>query len=109
MDVFLQKQGYTVLTATDGDDAINKYREHKDSIDMIILDVIMPKKNGREVYDSLKEEFPQLKALFISGSTDAILKEKKIFENELDFLAKPLDMMLFSSRIEEILKRDNFS
>ncbi len=103
LDLFLRKQGYSVLTAIDGDEAIAMYKQHKDSIDMIILDVIMPKKNGREVYDILKEDSPLLKALFVSGSTSAILMEKKILGNGLNFLAKPLDMKLFASRIEEIL------
>lgn len=103
LDLFLQKQGYNVLTAADGEEAVTMYKKHKDAIDMVILDVIMPKKNGREVYDTLKEDFPLLKALFISGSEDTILMEKKILENGLNFLAKPLDMKLFSSKIEEIL------
>jgi len=105
--IFLQKQGYNILTATDGDEAVAIYKRHTEAIDMTILDVIMPKKNGREVYDILKEENPQLQALFISGSGEAVLKEKKILDNGLDFLAKPLDMKLFASRIEEILTRKN--
>jgi hypothetical protein len=105
--VFLQKQGYNILTATDGDEAVATYKRHRGAIDMIILDVIMPKKNGREAYDILKEENPQLQALFISGSTEAVLKEKKILDNGLDFLAKPLDMTIFSSRIKELLTRKN--
>jgi PAS domain S-box-containing protein len=107
LQIFLQQQGYTVLTATDGDDAISIYKEHKGHIDMIILDVIMPKKNGRQVYDLLKEKDPQLKVLFISGSEDTILKEKNILDHKLEFLAKPLDMKIFGSKIEEILKKDN--
>ncbi len=103
--IYLQKQGHKVITATDGDDAVAVYKAFTGAIDMIIADVIMPKKNGREVYDTLKEENPRLQVLFISGSEEAILKDKKILDNGLDFLAKPLDMQLFLAKIHEILSR----
>jgi PAS domain S-box-containing protein len=102
LQLFLQKSGKSVLTAADGDEAIRVYKEHKGKIDLVILDVVMPKKKGRQVYDILKQENPQVKALFISGSTEAILKEEKILENGLNFLAKPLDLNAFRLKVEEL-------
>ncbi len=69
----LVKRGYTVVLAEDGEEAIRKYHENRDSIDMLILDVVLPGRNGSEVYDFIKSDRPDIKALFISGYTDDII------------------------------------
>lgn len=93
--IFLQKllsnRGYTVVLAEDGEEAIRKYREHRNSIDMLVLDVVLPGKNGREVHDFIKSASPDIKALFISGHTDDIITAAGIFDENVQFLSKPLD------------------
>lgn len=99
----LSAYGYKVYLASDGEDAIAKYNEHKDSVDMIILDVVMPKKNGKEVYNFIKEINPNVKAIFISGYTQDILTSKGIYEEGLEFIAKPLEIQVLMSKIRSIL------
>ena len=101
----LESYGYKVIMSVHGEDAIKKYIENKDRIDMIILDVVMPKKDGRQVYDHLKELTPEIKALFISGYTQDILTSKGIYQEGLEFIAKPLEIKALIKKIREILTR----
>jgi PAS domain S-box-containing protein len=87
----LIRRGYTVITAEDGEEAIIKYRENRDSIDMLILDVILPVKNGSEVYEFARSDRPDIRTLFISGYTDDIITADGMLDKNLQFLSKPLD------------------
>ncbi len=91
LQALLAKRGYTVILAEDGEEAIRKYRENRDSIGMLILDVVLPGRNGREVYDFIKSDRPDIKALFISGYTDDIITADGIFYENIQFLSKPID------------------
>ena len=85
----LRDFGYRVIAAVDGQDALEKFARQPRNIDLLILDVIMPKKSGKEVYDAVKAERPDAKVLFISGYTADILHKKGIFEEGIEFLSKP--------------------
>lgn len=50
----LTKKGYAVIEAFDGEQAVQKYREYQKDIDLLLLDVVMPKKNGQEVYEEIR-------------------------------------------------------
>jgi len=65
----LEKYGYNVITAENGEDAVEKYTTYSNSMDLLVLDVIMPKKNGKEAYDEIRRQRPDMKALFMSGYT----------------------------------------
>jgi len=85
----LEEAGYTVIEAIDGDDALRQYAAHKDNISLLVLDVIMPKKNAREVYDEIVKTAPGIKVLFISGYTGDIIDSKRIADDGPNFLPKP--------------------
>jgi signal transduction histidine kinase/ActR/RegA family two-component response regulator len=91
IEKLLAGRGYTVVLAEDGEEAVRRYLENRDSIDMLILDVVLPGRNGREVYDFIKSDRSDIKALFISGYTDDIITEVGIFAGNLQLLSKPLD------------------
>src|SRR5208337_704780 len=65
----LKSHGYAAMEAVDGDDAVRVYREHKEHIDLVILDVVMPGKSGKEALDEITRLDPQVKAIFVSGYT----------------------------------------
>jgi two-component system cell cycle sensor histidine kinase/response regulator CckA len=102
---FLTLLGYRVLGAGSGKDAIGLYREKKDKIDMVLLDMIMPDMGGGETYDRLKEINPEIKVLLASGySLDGGAKE--IVERGCDgFIQKPFNMEELSRRIREVLEK----
>jgi CheY-like chemotaxis protein len=103
--IFLQNRGYHVLLAVDGEEALNKYMANRENISLVVLDVMLPKKDGRQVYDSIKQQDKDAKVLFISGSTEEVLREKKISGSGLEFLAKPLDIEDFGAKVDEMLKK----
>ena len=69
----LEQFGYTVIQAVDGEAAVNKFMENRDKVKLLLLDVIMPKKNGKEVYEKIRIFEPDIKALFLSGYTADIM------------------------------------
>jgi signal transduction histidine kinase len=85
----LEEFGYTVIEAVDGEDAIEKFRANQDSIQLLILDVIMPKKNGREVFEEVKKMKSGTKVLFTSGYPANIIQKKGILEAGINFIVKP--------------------
>lgn len=88
--VILTKAGYTVIVATDGEDAIRVFLENRDQIQLLLLDVIMPKKNGKEVYAEIKRLNPHVKTIFISGYDASIIHEKGVLREDLHFIEKPI-------------------
>ena len=100
----LQAYGYSTIEAIDGEDAIDKFKQNR-PIDLIVLDVVMPKKNGREVYEEIHSIDPHIKVLFTSGYTRDIVLDKGIESGEFDFMAKPLLFDELLQKIREMLDR----
>src|SRR5690606_11002082 len=63
----LEKLGYSVLKAGSGNEALQLFHEHKNDIDLVILDMIMPEIGGSEVFDRIRAEAPGVKVLLSSG------------------------------------------
>jgi PAS domain S-box-containing protein len=105
----LKEYGYNIIEAVDGKDAVNKFREYKganhDGIDLIIMDSVMPKKNGREAYDEIRNLKTNIRVLFTSGYTRDIVLDKGIEEKEFDFITKPLSPDELLQKVGEILER----
>jgi len=101
----LEDHGYTVLAATDGSMAVETFREHKGAISLVILDVVMPKMNGKEVFDAIRTLDPSIKVIYTSGYTDDILEEKGVANKKYDFLGKPITPATLLTKIREVLDR----
>jgi len=99
----LKNGGYTVILAGDGDEAIARFREHADRIDFVLLDVVMPRKNGKEVFDVIKGIKPDIKVLFMSGYTADIIHQKGVLEEGINFISKPLTPDTLLVKIREVL------
>ncbi len=99
----LTRSGYKAITATNGEEAIKKFTENKNTIQLLLLDVVMPKKNGREVYEEIKLIKPEIKVLFTSGHTADIIHKKDTVEKELEFISKPAVPQELLKKIREIL------
>ena len=99
----LEILGYEVLVATNGEAALELYRAHADKIDLVILDLIMPGMDGREIYTRLKEINPAARVLLSSGySING--EAADIIEMGCDgFIQKPYNMGDLSTKVREIL------
>ncbi|MHC1743627.1 MAG: response regulator [Syntrophobacteraceae bacterium] len=85
----LKGAGYTVLAACDGEDAKALFTKHQNEIDLLILDVVMPKTSGREVYDWAKSIRPDVAALFCSGYSEGEIHKAFVLEQGLELIRKP--------------------
>ncbi len=101
----LQKFGYKVLEAVDGEDAINKFIEDKDKIQLLIFDLIMPKKNGKEAYEEIRKVRPDIKVLFTKGYTGDIILKKGLPEAAFNFIPKPISPKDFLRRVREVVDK----
>ncbi|MBW2311522.1 MAG: PAS domain S-box protein [Deltaproteobacteria bacterium] len=101
----LNAMDYKVFTARSGREAVELYKGQKDSIDLVILDMIMPEMGGGQVYDRMKEINPDLKVLLSSGySIDGQAHE--IMERGCDgFIQKPFNLTKLSAKIRDILEK----
>jgi PAS domain S-box-containing protein len=101
----LEDAGYTVIEASDGNEAIRAFRENQPRVHLLILDVVMPGKNGKETFDEIRKQQPDVKALFVSGYTADIIHTKGIFDPSLDFIAKPVSGDTLLRKVREVLDR----
>jgi len=101
----LEEQGYRVIETSDGEEAVSRFSEHRAEIDLAILDVVMPKKNGGLVSQEIRRLRPDVGILFMSGYTaDLISRTLLSVDNEF-FIQKPLrphDIML---KVAQVLER----
>jgi PAS domain S-box-containing protein len=102
----LQGQGYSIVEAVDGDDAVSKFMENRDRVRLLILDVIMPKMNGRQVYEVIRQLQPDIRAIFISGYTADVIHRRGIIEEGLDFVSKPLSPAEILRKIRDALDQN---
>ena len=101
----LKRLGYTVLGAKGGREAVEVYKAHKEEIDMVILDMIMPEMGGAETFDRIKAIDPNVKVLLSSGfSIEGQARE--ILNRGCDgFIQKPFSLAKLSWKISEILAK----
>jgi len=86
----LREGGYAVITAVDGEEAVKKYLEYKDRIQLLLFDLIMPKKSGQEAYDEIRKIAPNVKVLFASGYAPDLVRQKALLDKRLTVLYKPV-------------------
>jgi CheY-like chemotaxis protein len=101
----LENAGYKVLTAGDGEEAIRCYEEKADEIDLAIIDAIMPKKNGRIVYDTIRSRKPDARVLFSSGYSFSTLRSGHLPEKGFDLIQKPFSSHGLLQKVREMLGR----
>ena len=103
----LEAQGYQVLSAANGQDALHVAREHKGSpIRLVVTDVIMPLMGGKVMAEWLKTSNPELKILFTSGYTDDALRDQGMRETEVAFLPKPYTPATLTRKVRAMLDNE---
>lgn len=103
----LTTQGYSVLEAADGEEALQTCKRYHGNIDLLLTDVVMPKMNGSELAEKVVKLRPDIKVLFMSGYTDDAVFRHGILHAEVEFLQKPVTPKALSQTLRAIL--DNSS
>ncbi|MRR53032.1 MAG: PAS domain S-box protein [Deltaproteobacteria bacterium] len=99
----LEENGYTVLEAANGEEAIDIFLINKNEIELLILDVIMPRRNARDVYEAVKRENPAVKFLFVSGHGKETIHDSGIQGENVTILTKPSTLPKFLKTVRDVL------
>jgi len=105
LSAVLEMKGYKVLQAAGGRAALEIVEKLKDHIDLLISDVVMPGMKGPELSRRLKEQYPNLRVLYMSGYADEAIRRQGSLEEGSVFLSKPATMQALLHTVDEILKR----
>lgn len=97
---YLEDMGYTIWEADTGERAFNIFKEHKDEIELVVTDMIMPGMRGDDLVRKIREQRPQMAAIFISGYLDA-----GTMDQETSILEKPFSFPELGRRVEVALAR----
>lgn len=101
----LSEFGYNVITAVDGEDAINKFIENKEKIKVVILDLQMPKKPGKKVFEEISKINPDVKAIFMDGYSYDIEHKEKTHKKGSSHIFKPFMPTEIIGKIREVLDK----
>jgi PAS domain S-box-containing protein len=103
-DLF-RSQGYHVIEARHGEDAIEIFKRQLDRIDILVTDVVMPGMSGRQLADRLRRICPELKVLFMSGYADEAIVQHGVLEPGIDFVQKPFTPDRLLGQLRRVLDR----
>jgi two-component system cell cycle sensor histidine kinase/response regulator CckA len=102
----LENQGYNVLSASHGEEALAISQEPGD-IQLLITDVVMPQMSGRELAERVVAGRPSLRVLFMSGYTDDAIVRHGLLNDKLNFLQKPFDSATVARKVREVLDSES--
>jgi two-component system, cell cycle sensor histidine kinase and response regulator CckA len=100
---FLRQNGYTVIEARDGLQAVEVAEKHHGRIDLMITDVVMPGMSGGQLAELLAEKYADMKVLFMSGYSEKVVLRHKILDVQTNFLPKPFTLKSLGAKIREVL------
>jgi PAS domain S-box-containing protein len=103
VQAILEQQGYEVLTAANGEEALKLAEVHGPGIHMLMTDVVMPQMSGRQLAEELTRIRPQLKVLYMSGYTDDAIVRHGLLDASLNFIQKPFDAASAARKVREVL------
>jgi len=103
LDMVLQKHGYTVVLAADGQEAVDRYLERRGEIRLILMDVIMPRKGGRQAFEEIRAADPSARVVFISGYTADFIQDRGELDGDMELLMKPVQPMVLLRKLRGIL------
>jgi two-component system cell cycle sensor histidine kinase/response regulator CckA len=101
----LEKEGYRVLVAKNGDEALRIAANHEGPIHLLVTDVIMPKKSGHELASQLSRLRPDTCVLFMSGYTNRANLGGTTLDPDVPFIQKPFTSVEIITKVRELLDR----
>jgi PAS domain S-box-containing protein len=101
--LMLEDFGYAVVTAVDGEDAVKQFGENKDRVELLLFDLIMPGKSGKDAYDEIRLIRPDIKVIFASGYDPDMVRQKALLEQHVPVVYKPVPMATLLKTIRAVL------
>lgn len=102
----LQRNGYTILEARHGEEAVDLCTKFEGDIHLLVTDVVMPRMSGREVAETLQPTRPTMKVLYLSGYTDDEVVRHGVLESMTAFLQKPFTPDALARKVRDVLDAD---
>jgi len=99
----LRGQGYSVLEASNGEEALETAQEFAGEINLILTDLVMPEMNGNELISQIKAMRPGIKALFVSGYTSDAMVHHGVLDSSVSFLQKPFTADDLAHKVREVI------
>jgi CheY-like chemotaxis protein len=97
--------GYTVIPAEDGLDAVEKFKANRDSIKLVLMDIIMPKKNGKEAFREIRQLHADVKIIYSSGYPLDIIQSRDVLDAGAELIMKPVQPIELVRQVRELLDR----
>lgn len=104
LKMILEENGYVCIEAADGQETVEFFRQQRDEIDLVILDVVMPRMNGGIAFQEIRKIRPDVRVLFISGYTRDLINQKGILDSTVKFVSKPITPTELLHHVQEILR-----
>ncbi len=101
----LKKFGYEVILAEDGCDAVRKYAENQSTIQLVLMDMIMPNKNGKQAYDEIRLLQPDIKVIFVTGYSADIVRSRGEIDEDVELVMKPINASDLLNKIRSTLDK----
>ncbi len=99
----LERQGYAVLSGTNGTECLRLLADHAGPLDLLITDVVMPDMNGKMLFERVATRCPGIKVLYMSGYTDDVIVQHGILEEGIAFIQKPFTVQSLAAKVREVL------
>jgi two-component system cell cycle sensor histidine kinase/response regulator CckA len=100
----LTRQGYEVLEASDGQEALDLVEAHDGQIDIVVTDVVMPEMDGPTMFRELRKTNPTIKVIFVSGYPNEAFRET-LGSEDVAFLPKPFSLPQLAEKVKQELAR----
>jgi PAS domain S-box-containing protein len=102
----LSALGYTVLTAADGEEALQLLSEYPETVHLLLTDVVLPRMGGRKVAELVRAMRPKIKVLFTSGYTDDVILQHRLIQHDIALVNKPYTAESLARKVRETLDQE---
>jgi two-component system cell cycle sensor histidine kinase/response regulator CckA len=99
----LKRQGYTVLVAESGKEALELLEGHDGSVQLLLTDVVLPEMNGKQLFERVSGAYPDVKVLYMSGYPENVIAHRGVMEPGIHFIQKPFTVRALAAKVREVL------
>ena len=105
----LEGSGFSVVSASEGTEALRLCQQHEGAIDLTVSDIVMPQLNGLQMAEQIRAARPKMKFLFITGFADEFPELRELIKNGGDVLGKPFLPSELVAKVEKMLNQDDLT